>query len=40
MLGLKLPSVNFIIGVIIAIAIIAMLARFLPASIKQYLVIS
>jgi len=40
MLGIKLPSVNFIIGVIIAIAIIAMVARFLPPSIKQYLVIS
>jgi len=39
-LGISFPSMNFIIGVVIAIAVIAMIARFLPASIKSYLIIS
>jgi uncharacterized membrane protein len=39
-LGISFPSINFIVGVIIAIAILAMVAKFIPASIKQYLIIS
>ena len=39
-LGISFPSLNFIIGVVIAIAVIAMIAKFIPASIKQYLVIA
>lgn len=38
-LGISFPSMNFIIGVIIAIAVIAMVARFIPQSIKDYLII-
>ena len=40
MLGLKLPSLNFIIGVVISVAIIAVVVKYLPAGIKQYLIIS
>ena len=38
--GFSFPTGNFIIGVIISLAVIAIVAKYLPASIKQYLIIS
>jgi hypothetical protein len=35
-LGVGLPSPQFIINIVIALAVVSLVARFLPENVKQY----